>query len=49
MIHHDMTDAVILRCFEGCEGAHLRVIRDLIGDCESLMNRRTYAGSTVGA
>lgn len=28
MIHHSMTDAVILRCFEGVEGLHLRVIRD---------------------
>lgn len=28
MIHHDMSDAVILRCFDGVEGLHLRVIRD---------------------
>ena len=28
MIHHSMPDKTIIRCFEGCEGAHLRVIRD---------------------
>ena len=32
-----------------CDGYHASIIQDLIGDCESLMNRRTYAGATVGA
>lgn len=31
------------------DGYHASVIQDLIGECEHDVNRRTYAGATVGA